>query len=69
LPIIVQPGDLEPLESQARYIARPTMAMETPPDPHTGATRLVLDPLQWIDRIAAHIPDPGTHTRRSSCCL
>jgi len=54
----VQPGALESLESQARYIARPamamdalrqqpdgTLAMETPPDPRTGATLLVLDPL------------------------
>lgn len=26
---------------------------------------LVLDPLEWIHRITAHIPDPGQHTRRS----
>jgi hypothetical protein len=26
--------------------------METPPDPRTGATLLVLDPLEWIHRIA-----------------
>jgi len=74
----VQPGALESLESQARYIARPamamdalrqrpdgTLAMESPPDPRTGAALLVLDPLEWIHRIAAHIPDPGTHTRHS----
>ncbi len=54
----VQPGALESLESQARYIARPAMAMdalrqqpdgtpamETPPDPRSGATLLGLDPL------------------------
>jgi hypothetical protein len=39
----VQPGAPESLESQARYIARPAMAMETPPDPRSGATLLVLD--------------------------
>jgi hypothetical protein len=31
----------------------------------SGATLLVLDPLEWIHRITAHIPDPGQHTRRS----
>jgi hypothetical protein len=52
------PVQLGALESQARYIARPamamdalrqrpdgTLAMETPPDPRTGATLIVLDPL------------------------
>jgi hypothetical protein len=56
------------LESQGRYITRPAMAMEAleqledgklapenPPDPRTGATRLVLDPLEWIHRITSHI--------------
>jgi len=74
----VQIGAPESLESQARYIARPamamdalrqrpdgTLAMETPPDPRSGATLIVLDPLEWIHRITAHIPDPGQHTRRS----
>jgi hypothetical protein len=73
----VEPAALESLESQARYIARPAMAMdalqkqddgnpalETPPDPRTGATLLVLDPLEWIHRIAAHIPNPGQHCQR-----
>ena len=36
-----------------------TLALETPPDPGTGATILILDPLEWIHRITAHIPDPG----------
>ena len=65
------------LESQARYITRPALAMdalqklddgrltlETPPDPRTGATRITLDPLEWIHRITAHIPDPGRHCQR-----
>jgi hypothetical protein len=34
------------------------------PDPRTGATRLALDPLEWIHRIAAHIPDQGRHGQR-----
>jgi hypothetical protein len=74
----VEAGNLESLESQARYIARPAMAMdaieqrrdgtfamETPRDPRSGATLVVLDALEWIHRITAHIPDEGQHTRRS----
>jgi hypothetical protein len=74
----VEPAALTSLESQARYITRPALAMdalqplddgrlalETPPDPRSGATLLVLDALEWIHRIVAHIPDPGQHTRRS----
>ena len=65
------------LESQGRYITRPALAidalqqlddgnlvLETPPDPRTGDTRLVLDPLEWIHRITSHIPDPGRHCQR-----
>jgi len=68
---------LASLESQGRYITRPTLAMdalqklqdgnlvlETPPDPRTGATRLLLDPLEWIHRITMHIPDRGRHCQR-----
>jgi hypothetical protein len=57
------------MESQARYITRPTLAMdalqklqdgslalETPPDPRTGATSLTLDPLEWIHRISPKFP-------------
>jgi hypothetical protein len=73
----VEAANLQSLESQARYIARPAMAMdaleqrpdgtlalETPPDPRTGATVVTLDPLEWIHRITAHIPDPGRHGQR-----
>ena len=68
---------LASLESQGRYITRPALAMdalekledgslslETPPDPRSGATRLTLDPHEWIHRITAHIPDPGSHCQR-----
>jgi len=41
-----------------------TLSLDTPPDPRTGATRIVLDPLAWIHRISAHIPDPGSHCQR-----
>ena len=65
------------MESQARYITRPVLAMDalekhddgrlvlkTPPDPRTGATSIELDPLEWIHRITSHIPDPGRHCQR-----
>ncbi len=73
----VDAGALASLESQSRYITCPALAMdaleklddgalslETPPDPRTGATRVVLDPLEWIHRITSHIPDPGSHGQR-----
>ena len=60
----VEPTAVESLESQARYITRPalamdalqkrddgTLAMQTPPDPRTGAAMVVFDPLEWIHRI------------------
>ena len=62
----VEAAALTSLESQARYISRPTLAMDalqklddgnlalqTAPDPRSGATLLVLDPLEWIHRITA----------------
>jgi hypothetical protein len=73
----VEAAALTSLESQARYITRPALAMdalqkledgrlalETPPDPRTGAALLALDPLERIHRITAHIPDPGRHGQR-----
>ena len=73
----VEAAALASLESQGRCITRPPLAMdalrktedgtlslETPPDPRSGATRLVLDPHEWIHRITAHIPDPGSHCQR-----
>jgi hypothetical protein len=73
----VDAAEVASLESQARYITRPVLAMDalqkldaghlvlqTPPDPRSGATSITLDPLEWIHRIASHIPDPGRHCQR-----
>jgi hypothetical protein len=73
----VPAAEIGSLGSQARYITRPALgmdalhklddgrlALETPPDPKTGATSIVLDPLEWIHRITAHIPNPGSHCQR-----
>jgi len=38
--------------------------LEIPPDPKTGATVLVLDPLEWVRRITNQIPDPRMHMTR-----
>jgi hypothetical protein len=73
----VDAAETASMESQARYITRPVLAMdalhrlddgslvlETPPDPRTAATSIELDPLEWIRRITSHIPDPGRHCQR-----
>ena len=73
----IEAAALTSLESQARYITRPALAMdalhkledgnlalETPPDPRTGDTSIALNPFEWIHRITAHIPDPGRHNQR-----
>ena len=73
----VEAAEIAALESQARYITRPVLAMdalekldagrlvlETPPDPRTGASSIELDALEWIHRITSHIPDPGRHCQR-----
>jgi hypothetical protein len=40
------------------------LALETPPDPRTGATLVILDPPEWIYRIATPIPQPPGHCQR-----
>jgi len=73
----VDAAEIASIESQARYITRPVLAMDalekhddgrlvlkTPPDPRTGSTSIQLDPLEWIHRITSHIPDPGRHCQR-----
>jgi hypothetical protein len=60
----VEASEIVSLQSQARYITRPIMAMDalekladgnlvlkTLPDPKTGATSIKLDLLEWIHRI------------------
>ncbi len=61
----------------SRYLVRPPVAvdrvhetadgrvlLDIPPDPKTGATALVLDPLEWIRRITNQIPEPRSHLVR-----
>ena len=61
----------------ARYLVRAPVAtgrvhgmddgrvlLEIPPDPGTGATALVVDPLEWLRRLTHHIPDARMHLVR-----
>ena len=38
--------------------------LATPPDPSTGATERILDPLDWIHAVTSQIPDRGKHAVR-----
>src|SRR5881296_3230266 len=40
------------------------LEITTPPDPRTGATVRLFDPLDWIHAVTAHIPDRGQHQVR-----
>src|SRR5207247_7764244 len=73
----LSPEDAGQLERVARYVTRPPLAADsirrtnngmleitTAPDPRTGATVRLFDPLDWIHAITAHIPDRGRHCVR-----
>ncbi len=73
----LSPEDAGQLERLARYVTRPPLAADsirrtnngmleitTPPDPRTGATVRLFDPLDWIHAVTAHIPDRGRHCVR-----
>jgi hypothetical protein len=70
-------GERARLERLARYATRVPLAVgavheradgrieiETPPDPRTGATRLVLTRLDFIHAVCQQIPDRGQHQVR-----
>jgi hypothetical protein len=69
----IEGWDREGLERLIRYCARPCFASENlrwngpwltyrlPKPTHTGKTSIQLDPLEFIDRIAAFIPPPRRH--------
>ena len=74
-----QPGAHETrrIEEVGRYLARAPVPQDlpevilggqvlipTPPDPRTGATEIVLDPLEFIHRVAMQIPGRGQHLVR-----
>ncbi|MCE5318423.1 MAG: transposase, partial [Parachlamydia sp.] len=69
----IEPWDREGLERLIRYCSRPCFAGENlrwngprliyrlPKSIHTGQTFLQLEPLDFLDRIAAFIPPPRRH--------
>ena len=61
----------------ARYAVRPPVAqdrihesddgrilLDIPPDPKTGETVLLLDPMEWLRRVTNQIPAPRSHLTR-----
>jgi hypothetical protein len=67
-------GETRRIEELGRYMTRPPLPQDrvellpdgralvpTPPDPRTGATEIVLDPLELVHRIVMQIPDRGAH--------
>jgi hypothetical protein len=65
------------IEEMGRYMTRPPVTqdrpevladgrvlMPTPPHPVTGATEIILDPLELVHRIVMQIPDKGSHMVR-----
>jgi transposase len=74
---VVMPNEPDRLERLARYLTRPPLpvasvsqhhdgrvCVKTPPDPNTGATDLLLDPIDWVHRVCSQIPDPRLHLTR-----
>jgi len=49
----------------ARLDAEGRVRVLTPPEPGSGQTEVVLDPLEWVHAVVAQIPDPGLHLTRS----
>src|SRR5213592_3770232 len=41
-----------------------SIEITTRPDPRTGSTHRLFDPLDWIHAVTAHIPDRGRHCVR-----
>ena len=71
---IIPTEDQQGLERVARCISRPALAIDSirrredrtvsrsnAPDPRTGATVRIFDPLEWIHAVTAHVPDRGQH--------
>ena len=74
---LVMPDEPQRLERLARYLTRAPVPIDsvdddgggqikvaTPPDPSTGTTARVLDPLDWIHAVTSQIPDRGKHAVR-----
>jgi hypothetical protein len=73
----ILPEEKDRLERLARYLTRAPLRLDavheddkgrirlaTPPDPSSGATERVMDPLDGIHAVTSQIPDRGKHAVR-----
>ncbi len=72
----IPPDDTRAIEDMASYVVRNPVSLKRlvyidgqqavvyralRPNPSLGANFVAMDPLEWLVRIADHIPDPGRH--------
>jgi hypothetical protein len=72
----IPPNDPRAIEDMASYVVRNPVSLKRlvyidgekaviyralKPNPRLGANFVALDPVEWLARIADHIPDPGKH--------
>jgi hypothetical protein len=72
----IPPTDTGAIEDMASYVVRSTVSLKRlvyvdgqqaviyralKSNPRLGANFVALDPLEWLARMADHIPDPGRH--------
>jgi hypothetical protein len=72
----IPPNDPRAIEDMASYVVRNPVSLKRlvyidgekaviyralKPNPRLGANFVALDPVEWLARVADHIPDPGKH--------
>jgi hypothetical protein len=72
----IPPNDARAIEDMASYVVRNPISLKRlvyidaqqaviyralKPNPRLGANFVAMDPLEWLARMADHIPDPGKH--------
>ena len=72
----IPPNDARAIEDMASYVVRNPVSLKRlvyvdgqqaviyralKPNPRFGANFVAMDPLEWLARMADHVPDPGKH--------